>query len=404
MKRLCIIAAHTDLKTDPRVYKQVVTATKSGWVVDACFYNTTIHTKTIQEEEGCTVTRIPFSTIVRYITLPPMLTCTLIEKYLESKLKNTNRVTEILRLYTWSLMMYFIVQLHFFKEISEKKADVYHATDLLTLLTGVLLKRKNGGKLVYDSHEMWIESIENITPFLKKILYIYEGFLIKQADVVTTVNQPIANELSRKYKIKTPTVVMNTPFLQVQPNHEPHDAIRVIYQGRYTRNRGIESAIRAISELPGVQLYMRGIDAYMIGDYEPYVEELKKIAPNVIFLPPVDMKDLVTSLGDFDIGIVPYIGNNFNNLNASPNKIFEYMMAGLAVVASDIPVLTSILTTCECGCTYEQYSPESLRKSIIVAVSDLNKFKQNARRCAESNYNWDVQGKKFIDIYNELIK
>lgn len=402
MKRLCIIAAQTEFKTDPRVYKQAIAAKDDGWDVDVCCYHT--YDKPSETvEDGCKITRVPFSHTFGYVTVPPIIAAKFIDRHLSQRFTAGSNLTQSAGMYAWAFIIYIITQLHFFISICNKKTDVYHATDLLTLLTGVLLKWKNGGRLVYDSHEMWIESIDEYTPRLKKILSIYEGFLIKYADAVTTVNRPIAEELSKRYNIKMPTVVMNTPILQVQPQHPQHDDIRVIYQGRYSRNRGIENALVGLKDVPGVKLYMRGIDTYKVGDTEPYVEELKRLNPDAIFLPPVDMQDLVQSLGGFDIGVVPYIGVNFNNMNASPNKTFEYMMAGLAVVASDIPVLKSIVTECRCGCTYKQNDCNDLRDVILKMSPRLQEMKINARVCAENEYNWGVQGKKLLNVYERMI-
>jgi glycosyltransferase involved in cell wall biosynthesis len=147
---------------------------------------------------------------------------------------------------------------------------------------------------------------------------------------------------------------------------------------------------------------MRGIDAY--GKHEPYVAELKQIHPNTKFLSPVDMRDLVSSLDEYDIGIVPYLGVNFNNQNASPNKTFEYMMAGMAVLASDLPVLSKIVNGCKSGRTYKQDDPEDLAEVLREMIPHIEEMKLNARMCAENEYNWKRQGKKLIDVYNWLVK
>lgn len=423
-QRLVILVASSDFSTDPRVYKQGLAARDAGWDVTVCCYsNFNKYSDTI--EDGCRIVRIPYADIIlkfpgipssalrilKYISLK----CTqkIISEYSQMKFDlyvqsdKTSllyKITEFCRVYLWALVLYVFAQIHFYFCVMKFKADVYHSTDLITLLTGALLKYTNGGKLLYDSHEMWVESMEDYPQRLKKLVSFYEKYLIRRADAITTVNSQIAKELSEKYNIMLPTVVMNTPLLQDAPIQKSHTDIRVVYQGRYTRNRGIETVIRTVPNIPGVTLYMRGIDAYAIGNTTPFVDELQKIDSRVIFLPPVPMKDLVQSLNEFDIGVVPYIGNNFNNTNASPNKTFEYMMAGLAVVTSDLPVLREIVERSKCGCTYIQDDGNELSRVIIEMIPRLEIYKHNARMWSEKEYNWNVQGKKLIDIYGELIK
>ena len=411
--RLVILVASSDFSTDPRVYKQAITARDNGFDVTVCCYSHfSEYSDTI--EDGCRIIRIPYAHLplkFRDIKILPIIN-KLISIYKKRKqiLDNTNSnisshdISPTLDTYVWAIIFYIITQIYFYYWIIKVKADIYHSTDLVTLLTGVLLKFTNGGKLLYDSHEMWIESMENYSITLKKIVSVYENRLIQHTDAVTTVNTQIASELSKRYHIPLPTVAMNTPILQDSPEQISHENIRVIYQGRYTKNRGIENVVLTVPTIPGVTLYMRGIDVYSTGiGSTPYIDELKQIDSRVIFLPPVPMKELVQSLNEFDIGIVPYIGNNFNNTNASPNKTFEYMMAGLAVVASDLPVLREVIEKCNCGCTYISDDLQDLSRVITEMIPNIEKYKKNSRMWSEKEYNWDIQGKRIIDIYNKLL-
>jgi glycosyltransferase involved in cell wall biosynthesis len=180
-----------------------------------------------------------------------------------------------------------------------------------------------------------------------------------------------------------------------------HDGVRAIYQGRYYIQRGLEHTISEISKIPDVTLYMRGIDSY--GPDQPYLAKLKQLADNVVFLDPVPMHELVSALSEFDIGLMPYEGTNFNNINASPNKTFEYMMAGLAVVSSELPVQREILNECGSGLTYRHEIEGDIAHAIRETIRNLETHKSNAKRCAKNKYNWNTQGGKLIDIYNRVI-
>jgi glycosyltransferase involved in cell wall biosynthesis len=160
-----------------------------------------------------------------------------------------------------------------------------------------------------------------------------------------------------------------------------------------------------MKNVKSAKLYLRGF-----GPHENYLRALatnNDLTEKVIFLEPVDMTKMVDSLEGFDIGIVPYKPVSLNNKLASPNKIFEYMMAGLPIAASDSPELKKIVTKNKVGVLFDPSNPKDIANKINKLIENdklLEEMKENALRCAKSEYNWEVQSRKLISVYDSLIK
>jgi glycogen synthase len=309
------------------------------------------------------------------------------------------------------IYLYLFSNFDIYRYCRKFKVDIYHSTDLITLLAGLILKKTHfKTKLVYDAHELWIDSQINYPPKIKKVLYYYERFLIRRADEVITVNESIADELVKRYQIRRPTVVLNCPVYE-ESNNKRIDlsTVKVLYQGVYATERGLEELIQAFAYLDkNYVLYLRGYDT--VPGYE---DELKQyaidnnIVDRVFFLPPVAMVDMVKSIDDYDIGVVPYRPTNLNQVYASPNKTFEYMMGGLAVAVSDIPEQRRFVVSNGVGLSFNPCDISDIARAIREIGNDKNRMivmKNNALKCAKEMYNWNVQGDKIVKVYKEITK
>jgi glycosyltransferase involved in cell wall biosynthesis len=287
------------------------------------------------------------------------------------------------------------------------KADLYHANDLDTLLAGFVLSTLTNGKLLYDSHELYTEMSGVKSLFLKKCLSVLENILIKRANKVITVNDSIAKILQQRYSIKLPIVVMNCPPYTYIPNSstESQEFIRIIYQGMYIKGRGLEELILSAKYIKNGVLFLRGL-----GSIESKLRRIvteNNLGKKVRFLEPVQTKDLLNSLNGFDIGIIPYKPVSLNNKFCSPNKIFEYLMTGLALAASDLPELRKIICENNAGMVFDPSDPKSIAESINGMISNrkkLHKMKINSLNCAKKRYNWENQSEKLLEAYRYLLK
>lgn len=285
-----------------------------------------------------------------------------------------------------------------YEKAHDLAADIYHANDLDTLFAAFMLRWKYGGKIVYDSHELYCDQWSNFDPLVHKIMESIEWFLTRRCDGIMTVNESIALEMQKRYNLKQkPSVVMNCPRLNGRFVPIEHESPRIIYVGGYMKNRGLENLIMATKYMKE-PVYLRGY-----GDLEYKLRTLASDKYNVHFLDPVPSTQIVETLKEFDVGVVPYQPTNTNNLYATPNKFFEYMHAGLAVAGSDIPELRKIINEENVGGVFDPDNPESIARCLKNVIEEnLMEYRKNAVRCSIEKYNWDRQKKNMLELYNNI--
>lgn len=295
---------------------------------------------------------------------------------------------------------------------SRIKAEFYHAHDFEMLPIAYMASKLNRGRFIYDSHELWIEQRADFPRWFKKIVMLIEKFFIKQATQVITVNDSIAKELRRRYDLaEKPAVIHNftktVPETLMSPQlvMEDKEKTIVLYHGGYLKDRGLEEVIESARYLPkGILLRFRGtgpLKKHLEQLAETYIKEGK-----IEFCPPVPMKELVREASECDIGIIPYKPTCLNNYYSLPNKLSEYMMAGLAVTASDVPEIRKLNEKVRFGTLFDPYNPKSIAEAIIKLIQDkemLKESKTRAKEWAMIEGNWEEEGKKLVHLYTDLL-
>lgn len=312
------------------------------------------------------------------------------------------RVGLFLGWFIYILMM----NLWIFVRFARLRADVYYANDYDTLLVAYLLSRLHHGELIYDAHELYSDLLDDSPQIYMRLIQLAEGYLARKATAIVTVNNPIAKILETRYHLpQTPMVVYNTPFYQelLERLHIPSPPFKLLYHGLYLPGRNLDNLVRSMQEVECFHLYFRGY-----GVLEQSLRDLVQdlgLEDRVTFLEPVTMKDLVASAKDFDMGIIPYPGSpkQLNSYYCTPNKVFEYMMAGLALAVSDLPVLREIVTSHQVGVVFDSEDPTGIAAVLNqVKQDDLIRMRENALAVAREVYNFDRESRKLIQIYQDL--
>lgn len=291
-------------------------------------------------------------------------------------------------------------------------ADVYHCHDLLTLPLGYLAKLIKGGKLVYDSHELYPEQAY-IPRYIRLLYKVLERYFIRHADRVITVNELIAAELSRRYGVPPPSVLLNCPPLADQVRISSKESLRsllglpgdtpiALYIGGYTPGRGLHNLILSAHHLN------KGIIVLM--GYGALEEELRKLvgdnglSDKVAFAEPVPPDELIGYISTANVGIVIFEAADLNNYYASPNKFFEYMNAGLPVICSDFPFMKALVESRQLGKTCNPEDPQDIALAINWVLADEKRYaeiKNNVQEAAKV-FNWENEAGKLVATYGEL--
>jgi glycosyltransferase involved in cell wall biosynthesis len=285
-----------------------------------------------------------------------------------------------------------------------KSFDLLHVNDLDALLAGRLvcvIKRK---PLVYDSHELFTELPELINrKWTRKTWLFLEKFLVKNLKYCSTVSNGVANALSEKYGLQF-EVIRNLPLKKEQISSY-NNSKTIIYQGALNVGRGIDKMIKAMVLLPDFNLTIVGtgtVDA-----------ELKKLAKEfnvdsrVTFLGRIPHEKLhpITCMASLGISIEEDMGLNYRF--ALPNKLFDYIQAGLPVLTTNLPEMESIVKHYNVGETIESNcTPEQLANKIATMLNSFEKldiWRQNSINAANILC-WDNEKMRLINLISIAIK
>lgn len=315
----------------------------------------------------------------------------------------------------------YFVYLDFFRKAKayslKYPADIYHCHDLNTLYIGMVLKRKQQAKLVYDSHELYLHK-NRLAPagiFKTWLLKWIETRGMAAADKVITVGECIADWMAKEYKAPKPTVIINAPrqreaqalmsdvSLRKALNVRDKDFL-LIYSGGITFNRGLENVIKAVNQIENLHFVLLGYgsEVYMSGLRKLIQSE--KAEDKVSFFGPVPHYEVASYLASADCGIAPIMNICLSYYYCSPNKLFEYVQARLPVIASNFPEMERVVNESEIGFTFDPEDIESIKSSIHRMMDnpqDRLRFKENTQKAAEK-YRWAVEEKKLEDIYLAL--
>jgi glycosyltransferase involved in cell wall biosynthesis len=287
-----------------------------------------------------------------------------------------------------------------------QQADVYHAHDVDTLLPALLVGWWCKKPVVYDAHEYWYTKCCNKV-IINSIIRWIERIGTPRCTHVFAVNRSIAERMAMHYSIAVPTVLMNVPAdVPLQPPTPLLDdcPVELLYHGGYLAQRGLESMITAMSLVKTpVHLTMRGY-----GEIELALRaqvELLGLQAKVTFLPRVPMNQLIEASIGCHLGIIPFEKSSTFYLSL-PNKVFEYMASGLAILTNNLPEIAAIVKNHQIGAIYDSDDPTILAQAIDELASDrtiLEQCRYRAWQVYQEHYTWKQHQHVLLDVYRGLV-
>jgi glycosyltransferase involved in cell wall biosynthesis len=290
-----------------------------------------------------------------------------------------------------------------------ERPDVVHAHDAAMLAPGWLASRR-GGALVYDSHEL-ATGVPYRSRFWALLVAGVERLFVPGCEAVITVSEGIARRIQLRYRLeRTPIVVRNVPDLPPPGPGVPdlrrelgsNSAPLVLHHGALAADRGCESLVRAMEQLPSAHLLLLGAEG-------PYAEQIRALVEGlalgsrVHFRPPAPLPELLSHTAQADVGVTLLEGVCENHRLALPNKVFEYVAAGIPVVASDLPELAALVREYGIGFTVDVADPASVADGIrraLEARSDPELLRSLAT--AGELLSWRRERERLIGVYAAL--
>lgn len=314
-------------------------------------------------------------------------------------------------LFEKGVLFYAFFQLRLFFFLLFRKSDVLVANDLDTLMPNYLVSKLKGIPLVYDTHEIFTEVPELVGQNFKRgVWQKVERWIFPKLKNVFTVNQSISDWYFDKYKVR-PLVVRNMPRksgsgVSAATRSEldlPENKKILILQGAGINvDRGSEELVTAMKYLDNVVLLIVGS-----GDVIPCLKamvEQEKLHDRVILTGKVPQEKLQRYTVLADLGITLDKPTNINYRLSLPNKIFDYIRAGIPVLCSDLPEVARIVRDYKVGVVANSFDPKILATVISDALnsSEYNSWKLNTQKAAEELC-WETDEINLKTVYSEYL-
>lgn len=285
-------------------------------------------------------------------------------------------------------------------------ADVYHLHDPDLLIVGLFLK-KTGKIVIYDIHEDNPKAILSRDwgfKFLRKFISVvfkwYENGISKKLNYLIAATPGIHNRFCR---INNNTFTINNypilTFLKLN-TETPKKKRQICFAGLISPQRGLEYVVKAMEFVHARLL--------LIGNFtsEDFLKKLKSLNgwANVDYLGYQSRELLENYLTESCAGIVTFLSLP-NHTHSQPNKMFEYMAAGLPVIASNFPLWEEIIDKNKCGICVNPENPEEIAGAISFLFENpsvAKKMGENGKEAVLNKYNWELESNKLIRFYNSI--
>jgi glycosyltransferase involved in cell wall biosynthesis len=294
------------------------------------------------------------------------------------------------------------------------KPDVVHVHDTDTLAVGVRLKRDTRAFLVWEANELFPEMLvanrKAVSSFVLAYWRNIERTSVEHVDAVITVGDALAAELKRRFPV-SPVVVRSVPDLVPMVDRHllrehlglPEEAVILLYQGLINHGRGIEQVIDILEHVPGVHFVFQGTGPTL--DSVLRYAAASRSSSRIHYAGCVPTHELHKWASGADIGDLLLENTSLNNYLAAPNKLYQYLIAGIPVLASDFPEIAAVVDEGPAGMVADPLNPEAMVRALAQLAEDTDlraTMGARARELAEARYNWGIEKQKLIALYDEL--
>lgn len=303
-----------------------------------------------------------------------------------------------------SIQFYLKFAYFLFRELLFTRADIYFAEDVQSLPFVTIAAKIRNAKIIYNSREIYafIGGLRN-KPVLQKTITLIERFFIKRVNAVLTTGDMDSEFIQKFYQIKNTVTVRNIPLYQKseyvfdfrKKYNIDSDKLIMIYQGIIVEGRGIIPVFKAMKELPDAVFILLG-DGPQKESYIKIANDLG-ISERIIFAGVVKQNELINYTAGADVGLTLIENISVSYYHALPNKLFEYIMAEIPLLSSNLPQMKKVVEDYKVGKVVDVENTSEIVSAIKEWITDrksLELFKENCRR-ASLELNWTNEFRKF---------
>ena len=332
--------------------------------------------------------------------------------------ESSNNIVDGIRIATVkrpdSVIFHPITLIRLLRACLAEDADIYHCHEPDALLIGVLAKYLKGKQVVYDIHEHWPSEI----PF---DLRIRNGTLIQRAlsTIVSTVEIAMARRATGTFAVSEsvatrfkerglePVILSNysIPDLDIPYNPDRGGQSLMLMAGNVQAFHGVNECIEAVSR---VREHYPDVLLTLVGNIrEDLNDHIRRSGWNGFitatgFLP---YRAMYEKLNEGTVGLLVFQPTYHNISIGLPNKLFDYMLLGLPVIASDLPEIRNVVNSADCGILVDPGDVDEITDAIIYLFDHpevAQKMGSSGRKAVLERYNWSRMEADLLQVYREL--
>jgi glycosyltransferase involved in cell wall biosynthesis len=376
-------------RTDARVMREATALVEAGFAVSIV---------DVESESSCPLQEYIHDVCVNHIRRP--------DWFIPTRFK------------PWFLVKYVLMIICSAWRLVRSPVDIYHAQDQKSLPACYIAAWIRRKPLIFDAHELPLSDV-GFTRW-RRLHALSEHFLanmLPSCAGIITVSSPIEQEICKRYSVSNVHLIRNVPVYRTVPKSDrlrQHlgliPAVRIaLYQGYLQPDRGLDRLIHAAAFLEqnifivllgqGPQKTVSQLEALIVSE---------GVTDRIKILPAVPYEELLDWTASADIGLhIPSPDYSLNTRWALPNKLFEYLMAGIPVLTSELDAIVEVIKTYDVGQVVSSLAPEDLGAAISAMLDDydaLARMRHNALEAARQEFHWEKESQRLIDLYHSILE
>jgi asparagine synthase (glutamine-hydrolysing) len=315
------------------------------------------------------------------------------------------------RLNQWATLPYLRKRktiLKFLDTYPEHRPELVLCHDYFTVDAALAVGQRAEAPVSVDCHEYALGQYAHDARWARwqrPVVKALQDSLYARVEGITSVCEGIAELITVEHPLQRPArVVRSVPFFVPQPFWPTGELITVLYHGEIFPTRMLHVAVRSLHLWrPEFRLVLRGYADPM------YAEELLQIAleagvsDRLVIELPVPFNQIIPAANQADVGYFVHLDTSPQRRFALPNKFFEYVTAGLALVVSDLPEMARLVHEHDLGALVPECNEESIARVInSLDRATIDRMKQNSLKAA-GELNWEKEKENMLALYEEIL-